>query len=101
MPKSVDLRDLTTSHLRKPLPKRSNGMRTEFPCRAASKRWSVVFSKLASMNVDDFIFAMPKRVIPRISPLNVIKSCTYSESITIHVCVCARAKMCQDVPRLF
>mmetsp|Transcript_18847 Transcript_18847/g.58640 ORF Transcript_18847/g.58640 Transcript_18847/m.58640 type:complete len:244 (-) Transcript_18847:1976-2707(-) len=44
------------------------------PCSAASKRWSVVFSKDASMSTDSFILAMPKRVMPSTSPLYVITS---------------------------
>ena len=38
------------------------------PCSAASNRWSVVFSKEASMSTLSFILAMPKRVMPSTSP---------------------------------
>jgi hypothetical protein len=38
------------------------------PWMAASNRWSVVFSNEASMSTESFIFAIPNRVIPRISP---------------------------------
>ena len=38
------------------------------PWTAASKRWSVVFSKDANMSTLSFILAIPKRVIPRTSP---------------------------------
>ena len=38
------------------------------PMADASKRWSVVFSKDASINTLSFIFATPNRVIPRTSP---------------------------------
>ena len=37
---------------------------------AASNKWSVVFSKLASINVESFIFETPNRVIPRTIPTN-------------------------------
>ena len=36
---------------------------------AASNKWSVVFSKLASINVESFIFETPNRVIPRTMPI--------------------------------
>jgi hypothetical protein len=39
-----------------------------FPKAAASNKWSVVFSKEASIRTLSFIFATPKRVIPRTSP---------------------------------
>jgi hypothetical protein len=39
-----------------------------FPNAEASNRWSVVFSNEASMSTLSFIFATPKRVIPRTSP---------------------------------
>ena len=35
---------------------------------AASNKWSVVFSKLASINVESFILETPNRVIPRTIP---------------------------------
>jgi hypothetical protein len=38
------------------------------PWMAASNKWSVVFSNEASMSTESFIFAIPNRVIPRISP---------------------------------
>mmetsp|Transcript_30816 Transcript_30816/g.68037 ORF Transcript_30816/g.68037 Transcript_30816/m.68037 type:complete len:215 (+) Transcript_30816:97-741(+) len=43
-------------------------------CTAASNRWSVVFSKEASISTDSFILATPKRVMPNTSPLKVITS---------------------------
>ena len=43
-------------------------MRSVFPYADASKSWSVVFSKEASIKTLSFILATPKRVIPRISP---------------------------------
>eukprot|EP01139_Manchomonas_bermudensis_P006933 Amastigsp_a178766_7.p4 type:complete len:104 gc:universal Amastigsp_a178766_7:477-166(-) len=56
-------------------------MRSETPmtssslwCIAASKRMSVVFSNEASMRVDERILPMPKRVMPRTSPRNDIRS---------------------------
>lgn len=39
-----------------------------FPKAAASNKWSVVFSNEASIRTLSFIFATPKRVIPRTSP---------------------------------
>ena len=39
-----------------------------FPSAEASNKWSVVFSKEASMRTLSFILATPKRVIPRTSP---------------------------------
>lgn len=39
-----------------------------FPKAAASNKWSVVFSKEASIRTLSFIFATPNRVIPRTSP---------------------------------
>jgi hypothetical protein len=38
---------------------------------AASKRWSVVFSKDASMSTLSRILATPKRVMPNISPVGM------------------------------
>ena len=39
-----------------------------FPNADASNKWSVVFSKDANIRTLSFIFATPKRVIPRTSP---------------------------------
>ena len=39
-----------------------------FPNADASNRWSVVFSNDANIRTLSFIFATPKRVIPRTSP---------------------------------
>ena len=44
------------------------------PTAAASNRWSVVFSKDASISTLSFIFATPKRVMPRTSPFRKIIS---------------------------
>lgn len=43
-------------------------MLSVFPYADASNRWSVVFSNEANMSTLSFIFATPKRVIPRTSP---------------------------------
>ena len=51
------------------------------PWRAASNKWSAVFSKDANVNTDSFIFSIPNRVMPNTCPLKLsittnIQSCT-------------------------
>ena len=43
-------------------------MASVFPKADASNKWSVVFSKDASIRTLSFILATPNRVIPRTSP---------------------------------
>ena len=57
------------------------------PNAEASKRWSVVFSNEASMSTLSFIFATPKRVIPRTSPCHTVSKLTMTVIIE-------KAKLC-------